>query len=269
MAGAAVVAADEGELGLQGLDADVEVLRDARGIPTILAETSHDLFYAQGYVHAQDRFWEMDVRRHITAGRLSEMFGDAQVETDTFVRTLGWRDVAEAELELLTPETLDALQAYADGVNAYLAERRHPGEPGVRPPRSHRPRLRDRAVDAGRLGVVAQGDGVGPAANLEEETQRALLVPTVRSRIAQLYPPYPYERHDADRARQGTVSTPIGSMADRTVGPSGESPAVDSGAAAEPVCRAVRRRDQWCGTTRRMARRIRPRRRVELVRGHR
>ena len=110
----------DGVISSPGLDADVEVLRDARGVPTILADTSYDLFYAQGFVQAQDRFWEMDVRRHITAGRLSEMFGDSQVETDTFVRTLGWRRVAEAELDQLNVETLDALSAYADGVNAYL-----------------------------------------------------------------------------------------------------------------------------------------------------
>jgi penicillin G amidase len=186
-----------GTISLPGLDADVEVRRDARGVPTILADTSHDLFYAQGFVHAQDRFWEMDVRRHVTAGRLSEMFGDSQVETDTFVRTLGWRNVAEAELELLTPETLDALEAYADGVNAYLAER---GPTQV-------------SLEYAVLGLTARGYEIEPwtpadsvswlkamawdlRANLEEETQRALLAPTVRSRIAQLYPPYPYDRHE-------------------------------------------------------------------------
>ena len=112
-----------GEVSLPGLDGPVEVVRDGLGIPTIEATTSHDLFYAQGYVHAQDRFWEMDVRRHITSGRLSEMFGESQVDTDKFVRTLGWRTIAEKELEILSPETMDALQAYADGVNAYLAGR--------------------------------------------------------------------------------------------------------------------------------------------------
>lgn len=112
-----------GEVTLPGLDAPVEVQRDAWGIPRITAGTVHDLFMAQGYVHAQDRFWEMDFRRHVTAGRLSELFGASQVETDTFIRTLGWRRTAEAELELLRPDTLAYLQAYAEGVNAYLAER--------------------------------------------------------------------------------------------------------------------------------------------------
>ena len=185
-----------GTLSLAGLDADVSVHRDARGIPTIVAESSDDLFFAQGFVHAQDRFWEMDVRRHITSGRLSEMFGDSQLETDTFVRTLGWRRVAEEELSLLSEDTLDALTAYSAGVNAYLAER---GPTEV-------------SLEYSLLAVTARDYTIEPwtpadsvawlkamawdlRSNLEEETDRALLVPTVRSRIAQLYPPYPYGRH--------------------------------------------------------------------------
>ncbi len=112
-----------GELALPGLDAPVEVLRDEHGVPTIVASSSDDLFRAQGFVHAQDRFWEMDFRRHVTAGRLSELFGESQLDTDRFVRTLGWRRVAEAELELLAPETTRMLQAYAEGVNAWTEGR--------------------------------------------------------------------------------------------------------------------------------------------------
>ncbi len=74
------------------------MVRDDHGIPQIYADTTADLMRAQGYVHAQDRFFEMDVRRHVTAGRLSEMFGDSGLETDKFVRTMGWRRVAEQEL---------------------------------------------------------------------------------------------------------------------------------------------------------------------------
>ncbi|MGB5433661.1 MAG: penicillin acylase family protein, partial [Acidimicrobiia bacterium] len=87
----------DGEVSIAGLDASVEVVRDDMGIPHIYASTSHDLFMAQGYVHAQERFWQMDFWRHIGSGRLSEMFGDSQVETDTFLRTLGWREIAESQ----------------------------------------------------------------------------------------------------------------------------------------------------------------------------
>ena len=109
-----------GEIEVPGLTGDVEVIRDEHGIPQIYADTTADLMTAQGYVHAQDRFYEMDVRRHITAGRLSELFGETALETDKMVRTMGWRRVAERELAMLAPETRDALRAYADGVNAYL-----------------------------------------------------------------------------------------------------------------------------------------------------
>ena len=71
------------------------MLRDAYGVPQIYADTAEDLFEAQGFVHAQDRFYEMDFRRHLAAGRLSELYGESQVETDTYIRTLGWRRVAE------------------------------------------------------------------------------------------------------------------------------------------------------------------------------
>ena len=113
-----------GELQVVGLDSSVEVLRDRHGVPTIVASTTDDLFRAQGFVHAQDRFWEMDIRRHITAGRLSELFGADQVDTDRFVRTLGWRRVAEAEVEMLDERTLAMLEAYAEGVNAWMDGKR-------------------------------------------------------------------------------------------------------------------------------------------------
>ena len=99
------------------------MVRDAHGIPQLYADSSTDLFYAQGFVQAQDRFFEMDFRRHVTAGRLSELLGKSTVETDMYVRTMGWRRVAEQELDLLSPETRSYLEAYSDGVNAYLKDR--------------------------------------------------------------------------------------------------------------------------------------------------
>ncbi|WP_211658688.1 penicillin acylase family protein [Phytoactinopolyspora halophila] len=113
----------DGTVDVPRLSAEVEIIRDEHGIPHIYADTAEDLFRAQGYVHAQDRFWEMDFRRHVTSGRLSELFGADQVETDAFIRTMGWRDVAREELPLLDPETRRYLQAYSDGVNAWLGER--------------------------------------------------------------------------------------------------------------------------------------------------
>jgi penicillin amidase len=110
----------DGTLRVEGLSGRVEVLRDAHGIPQVYADTAEDLFRAQGFVQAQDRFYEMDFRRHVTAGRISELLGETTVEADLYIRTMGWRRVAATEYDLLAPETRAYLEAYSDGVNAYL-----------------------------------------------------------------------------------------------------------------------------------------------------
>ena len=109
-----------GTVQVTSLSGSVTVKRDGKGIPQIYADTPEDLFLAQGYVHAQDRFYEMDFRRHVTAGRLAELVGDAALETDKYVRTLGWRRVAQQELALLDDDTRRLVNAYARGVNRYL-----------------------------------------------------------------------------------------------------------------------------------------------------
>jgi penicillin G amidase len=111
----------DGRITLKGPDDAITVIRDSHGIPQVYADTAHDLFFGQGYVQAQDRFFEMDFRRHVTAGTLTELFGRDALKIDEFVRTLGWRRVAEQELPLLSTRTREYLQAYSDGVNAYLA----------------------------------------------------------------------------------------------------------------------------------------------------
>src|SRR5699024_5364045 len=95
-------------------------------------DTSHDLFFAQGYVHAQDRFFEMDYRRHVTSGRLSELVGEnpEALAADQVIRTMGWRRVAEAEWPLLDQSSRRHLQAYAAGANAYISDR-SPSELGL------------------------------------------------------------------------------------------------------------------------------------------
>src|SRR4030042_655227 len=110
----------DSEISVAGLDGPVDIYRDQMGIPHIYASTTHDLFFAQGYIHAQDRFWQMDFWRHIGSGKLSEMFGESQLATDKFLRTLGWARIAQQELYEMTPGETALLQAYADGVNAYL-----------------------------------------------------------------------------------------------------------------------------------------------------
>lgn len=109
---------------LAGLDGPVDLVRDRSGIVTVYADTPHDLFFGQGYAHARDRMWQMEVFRHISSGRLSELFGASEIDTDRFIRTLGWRAAAERDWAVMSPGTRAAVQAYADGVNAWLDQNR-------------------------------------------------------------------------------------------------------------------------------------------------
>ena len=111
-----------GELEIKGLTGEVSVVRDELGIPHIYAESDADLMRAQGFVDAQDRFFQMDVRRHQTAGRLAEMLGDVEQikDSDVLIRSLQWRDRAEQDAELLSEEARGLYEAYAAGVNEYL-----------------------------------------------------------------------------------------------------------------------------------------------------
>jgi penicillin amidase len=111
-----------GSVAIAGLTDAVRVTRDASGIAWIEAENSHDLFLAQGYVHAQERMWQMEVWRHISSGRLSELFGSSTLTEDRFIRTLGWRQAAERDLAALSPEARAVVDAYAAGVNDWIAD---------------------------------------------------------------------------------------------------------------------------------------------------
>ena len=113
----------DGEVAVSRLNGPVEIVRDDWGVPHIYATTPHDLFFAQGYTHAQERFWQMDFWRHIGSARLSEMFGESQLGTDKFLRSLDFAGLARQELETMGEESRNVLQWYADGVNAYLSER--------------------------------------------------------------------------------------------------------------------------------------------------
>jgi len=114
----------DGAVQVDGLQAKVTVVRDSWGVPHIYASNSHDLFFAQGYVHAQDRLWQMEFWRRIGSGRLAEILGESALDSDCFIRTLGWHRTAAQELEQLGPEERAVLEAYAEGVNAYLSTHR-------------------------------------------------------------------------------------------------------------------------------------------------
>ncbi len=115
-----------GEIRIEGLAAPVEVLRDADGLVTLRAGSDLDAYRALGFVHAQERLWQMDFMRRMGAGRLSEIVGAATLATDRFMRTLGLYRQAEAQAGRLKPETRAALEAYSAGVNAFLVQRSGP-----------------------------------------------------------------------------------------------------------------------------------------------
>ncbi|MGQ4432293.1 MULTISPECIES: penicillin acylase family protein [unclassified Streptomyces] len=186
-----------GSITLDGLSGPVDVKRDSYGIPQIYASSDADLFMAQGYVQAQDRFYEMDVRRHMTSGRLSEMFGKGQVKNDEFLRTLGWDRVAQKEYDTtLSASTKKYLQAYAKGVNAYLK-----GKDG-----------KDISLEYAALGFEnnykpqkwTPVDSIAwlkamawdLRGNMQDEIDRALMTSRLGpQQIADLYPEYPYSRN--------------------------------------------------------------------------
>jgi penicillin amidase len=186
-----------GSIRLDGLSGPVDVKRDSYGIPQIYASSDADLFMAQGYVQAQDRFYEMDVRRHMTSGRLSEMFGKSLVDEDEFLRTLGWDRVAKEEYDkTLSASTKKYLQAYAKGVNAYLQ-----GKDG-----------KEISLEYAALGFEndykpAQWTPVDSVAwlkamawdlrgNMQDEIDRALMTSRLGpEQIDELYPDYPYSRN--------------------------------------------------------------------------
>ena len=114
----------EGRVELDGIHGPVEIVRDRWGVPHIYANSEEDLFFAQGYVHAQDRMWQMELQRRAGAGRLAEVLGEPALEIDRTFRTVGLNRAAEDEAAGMSGETRRALQAYSAGVNAWMRLKR-------------------------------------------------------------------------------------------------------------------------------------------------
>ncbi|UKO98101.1 penicillin acylase family protein [Nostoc sp. UHCC 0870] len=186
---------ENGAIAISGIKAEVTVQRDQSGVPHIYAANSHDLFMAQGYIHTQDRFWQMDFWRHIGSGRLAEMFGASQLDTDKYLRTLGWARVAQQELQQMDAEMKANLVAYADGVNAYLQE--HQGTA--------------LSLEYGVLKLLNPGYQVAPwkplhsltwgkvmaydlGRNFQSEIERTVLLKTLTpNQVEELFPAYPQD----------------------------------------------------------------------------
>ncbi len=177
----------EGERVIAGLSAPVEVLRDGDGIVTIRAQDELDAARALGFVHAQDRLWQMDYMRRVGAGRLSEVIGPATLGTDRFMRTLGLYRVAEANLTQLSAPPRALLDAYVEGVNAFINS---PDKPW--PPEFYILRYEPEAWRAADSLVWGRLMALRLSGNWTEELLRARIARRLKpEEVDFLWPPYP------------------------------------------------------------------------------
>ncbi|AAS82314.1 penicillin acylase family protein [Thermus thermophilus] len=186
----------EGRIALEGLSAPVEVVRDGKGVVRIRAATLKDLFFAQGFVHAQERLWQMEFQRRVGQGRLSEILGEATLPQDRFLRTWGFYRAARAAYGKLYPEEKEAVDAYAAGVNAFLAS----GAP--LPPEFRLLGFRPEPWTGPDVLVWAKMMSYDLSGNWEEELKRHRLLARGVSpkRLLELKPPYPEDAPTVLRA---------------------------------------------------------------------
>jgi penicillin G amidase len=177
----------DGRIVLSGPRAEIRIERDADGVPLIVAQDDEDAAFGLGFVHAQDRLFQMELQRRYGAGRLAEIFGPQAVAVDRQMRVLGLYRAAEAEIPFLSPEMRSALDSYAAGVNAFLAARR-----GALPPEflllgfSPKPWRPADSLVWGKLMALQLGG------NYRGELLRARLARTISAAdLAFLYPEYP------------------------------------------------------------------------------
>lgn len=179
-----------GDISVAGLNGKVVITRDKNGVPHIKGKTLDDAIFALGFVHAQDRLWQMEMNRRIGAGRLSEILGSATVGTDKFLRTLGVYHAAERTVQDLNDETRNSLTQYAKGVNAFLShpETRLPVEFMILGVTPEKWTMADSVV---WTKMMAWDLG----ANWSRELQRYLLSKKLSNRqISELFPAYPGDK---------------------------------------------------------------------------
>jgi penicillin amidase len=116
----------DGELSVSGLKGKVTIQRNSYAVPSISAENLEDLYFAWGYVNAQDRMFQMEVTKRIGQGRISEFAGESTLSKDLFLRAVGFYEIAQKEVQKLSPEHKTLFQRYVDGINYYLEEEKNP-----------------------------------------------------------------------------------------------------------------------------------------------
>jgi penicillin G amidase len=118
----------QGQVKISGLQSEVDIYRDNLGIPYIFAQNQTDLFFTQGFVHAQDRLWQLEFNRRFVSGRMSEIIGNATVPLDRWLRTLRMYDTATKEVPMIKGNSLKLLEAYAAGINYFISHFKLPIE---------------------------------------------------------------------------------------------------------------------------------------------
>ena len=190
--------------------ASIDIVRDVDGVPHIFAGSPDDAYFALGFAHAQDRLWQLEMHRRIAAGRMAEILGPNALDTDRFMRTLGVRRNAEAILPNLAPDVQQSLQAYADGINAYLDQRSGPLPPefvitGAPAPERWRP------ADSIAWETMMAWD---LGANWTQELMRMRLAQKLSlAQINELLPPYPGDPVLATRDYTGWYRSLAGTVA--------------------------------------------------------
>jgi len=189
----------DGTVAVNGLTDEVRIFRDEFGIPHIFAENEKDMFFAQGYVHAQDRFWQMEFWRHQGQGRLSEMLGDQTLDVDKFLRNVGFNRAAErhvAYYQEYYPEYMEILDAYGAGVNAYIDEHRDElsfnirllglvqGNWEIEP---------WKPIDSVSWGVAMAWDLAGSGGLFDEQSMANVIKELGGEAASELLPAYPYD----------------------------------------------------------------------------
>jgi penicillin amidase len=190
-----VIPVATGQLSVAGLAGEVSIERDDSGIPTLRGQSSEAVLFGLGFVHAQDRLWQLETHRRIGSGRLAEAFGPGALDNDKFLRALGVRRAAKAQWEQSSPDARKAVLAYTAGINAFIE-----GHMRARPPEFVILGLQPEAwtpEDTMAWGIMMAWDLGGNWANELLRMRLALTMPV--SRINELMPPYPGEKVQATR----------------------------------------------------------------------
>lgn len=197
----------DGDIVLAGLAQNVEIRRDRHGIPHITAKTDRDAHFALGYVHAQDRLWQMDFHRRLGAGRLSEVIGPPTLKTDQYMRTLGLHRLAEESVRRMPPDMRSAVDAYTAGVNAYLESRN-----GAWPLEFYLLRYRPEPWKPADSLVWGRLMGINLSRNWHEEVLRSRIIKALGAAAAHtLLPKYPIDGPRSLASLAGFAPNPLAS----------------------------------------------------------